>query len=79
MPDVKPNIGHPDAPNTGALNPDAAKPDARNIERDDVYEAEQLAIRTGITGDQAQELIDRIGSDRVALEEAARNLRARDD
>lgn len=44
MPD-EPNIGHPDA---------------RNIEREDVYEAGQLAIKTGITGDQAQELIDRI-------------------
>lgn len=79
MPDNKPNIGHPDAPNTGVLNPDASNPDAPNIARDDVYEAEQLAVRTGITGDQAQALIDRIGSDRVALEEAARNLRARDD
>lgn len=78
MPDYKANTGHPDAPNTGALNPDASKPDPRNIEREDVYEAEQLALKTGITGDQAQELIDRIGSNRVALEEAAMSLRARD-
>lgn len=29
-------------------------------------------MRTGISGDQAQELIDRLGNDRAATEEAAR-------
>lgn len=35
---------------------------------------EALAMRTGITGDQAQDLIDRLGNDREAIEEAARSL-----
>ncbi|RVD32976.1 DUF2934 domain-containing protein, partial [Mesorhizobium sp. M4B.F.Ca.ET.019.03.1.1] len=37
----------------------------------------ELAMRTGITGDEAQELIDRLGSDRAAIEAAARSLKAR--
>jgi hypothetical protein len=32
-------------------------------------------MKTGITGDQAQELIDRIGDDNQALEQAAMNLK----
>jgi len=43
-----------------------------------VEEIEQLAFETGITGEQAQQLFDRLGHDRVALEQAARNLRGRD-
>jgi hypothetical protein len=42
----------------------------------DVEAAEALAMRTGITGDQAQDLIDRLGHDPLALDEAARSLRA---
>jgi len=39
-------------------------------------DAERLAIKTGITGDQAQDLIDRIGDgDSEALEAAARELK----
>ncbi len=39
-------------------------------------QAERLAIRTGITGDQAQDLIDRIGhGDEEALEAAALELK----
>jgi hypothetical protein len=41
-----------------------------------VEAAEALAMRTGITGDQAQDLIDRLGDDPLALDEAARSLRA---
>ena len=33
-----------------------------------------VMMRTGITGDQAQDLIDRLGNDREAIEEAARSL-----
>jgi hypothetical protein len=45
---------------------------------DRVMNAERLAIKTGITGDQAQELIDRIGDGDVeALEAAARELNGR--
>jgi hypothetical protein len=41
-------------------------------------DAERLAIKTGITGDQAQELIDRIGDgDMEALEAEARELKKR--
>ncbi|MER8367938.1 DUF2934 domain-containing protein [Mesorhizobium sp. M0306] len=46
------------------------------IASSDVLTVEALAMRTGITGDQAQELIDRLGNDRATLEEAARNLKA---
>ncbi|CCV15478.1 conserved hypothetical protein [Mesorhizobium sp. STM 4661] len=35
---------------------------------------EALAMRTGITGQQAQDLIDRLGNDRAAIEEAAQSL-----
>ncbi|RWO02463.1 DUF2934 domain-containing protein [Mesorhizobium sp.] len=42
----------------------------------DVEAAEALAMRTAITGDQAQDLIDRLGDDPLALDEAARSLRA---
>ncbi|MER9338951.1 hypothetical protein NKJ06_34500 [Mesorhizobium sp. M0293] len=38
----------------------------------DVLEVEALAVRTGISGDEA--LIDRLGSDRAATEQPARSL-----
>jgi hypothetical protein len=44
-----------------------------------ITDAERLAIKTGITGDRAQELIDRIGDgDQEALEAAAREMKKRD-
>lgn len=43
----------------------------------DVLEVEALAVRTGISGDEAQELIDRLGHDRAAVEQAARTLSAK--
>ncbi|ESX64915.1 MULTISPECIES: DUF2934 domain-containing protein [unclassified Mesorhizobium] len=55
---------------------DADRGPAGVIASSDVLTVEALAMRTGITGDQAQELIDRLGNDRAALEEAARNLKA---
>jgi hypothetical protein len=48
--------------------------DQQAIDPDNVLDVEQLALKTGITGDQAQALIDRIGNDRQALEAAARAL-----
>jgi hypothetical protein len=48
--------------------------DQQAIDPDNVLDVEQLALKTGITGDQAQALIDRIGNDRQALEAAAREL-----
>ncbi|MER8548044.1 DUF2934 domain-containing protein [Mesorhizobium sp. M0684] len=55
---------------------DADRVAAGTIASSDVLTVEALAMRTGITGDQAQELIDRLGNDRATLEEAARNLKA---
>ena len=50
----------------------------RSASRDDVPDVEDLAFKTGITCDQAQDLIDRIGTaDREALEQAARQLMGR--
>ena len=45
------------------------------IDPDNVLDVEQLALKTGITGDQAQDLIDRFGTDRQLLETAARELK----
>jgi hypothetical protein len=42
---------------------------------DDTYSAELLAVETGITGDEARDLIDRFGQDRAALTQAAQQLR----
>lgn len=39
--------------------------------------AETLAFRTGITGEEAQDLIDRLGSDWELLEQAALSLKMR--
>jgi len=54
-----------------------ALPETREIASTDVLEVEQLAMRTGISGDEAQALLDRLGSDRAAVEQAARSLKAR--
>ena len=49
---------------------------ASELAASDVLTVEALAMRTGITGDQAQELLDRLGNDRAAIEDAARSLKA---
>src|SRR5690242_2989295 len=49
----------------------------REIASTDVLEVEELAMRTGISGDEAQALLDRLGTDRAAVEQAARSLKAR--
>ncbi|UVC18389.1 DUF2934 domain-containing protein [Mesorhizobium onobrychidis] len=49
-----------------------ALPETREVASSDV-----LTVRTGISGDQAQELIDRLGNDRAAIEQAARNLKGK--
>jgi len=59
------------------LTADDALPETREIASTDVLEVEQLAMRTGISGDEAQALLDRLGSDRAAVEQAARSLKAR--
>jgi hypothetical protein len=53
---------------------DDALPDTREIASSDVFTVEALAMRTGISAEQAQDLIDRLGKDRAAIEEAARSL-----
>ncbi|ESZ60451.1 MULTISPECIES: DUF2934 domain-containing protein [unclassified Mesorhizobium] len=57
------------------LTADDALP--REIASTDVLTVEELAVRTGISGDEAQELIDRLGTDRAAVEQAARGLEAK--
>ncbi|UVK51719.1 DUF2934 domain-containing protein [Mesorhizobium sp. AR02] len=59
------------------LTADDALPQTREIASTDVLEVEQLAVRTGISGDEAQDLIDRLGADRAATEQAARSLKAK--
>ena len=56
------------------LTVDDTLPETREIASSDVLTVEALAMRTGITGEQAQDLIDRLGKDRAAIEEAARSL-----
>ncbi|AZO00029.1 DUF2934 domain-containing protein [Mesorhizobium sp. M9A.F.Ca.ET.002.03.1.2] len=58
------------------LTADDALPETREIASSDLLTVEALAMRTGITGDQAQDLIDKFGNDRAAIEEAARSLKA---
>ncbi|UDL89351.1 DUF2934 domain-containing protein [Mesorhizobium sp. PAMC28654] len=59
------------------LTADDALPETREIASADVLTVEELAVRTGISGDEAQELMDRLGSDRAAVEQAARGLKAK--
>ncbi|RVD47467.1 MAG: DUF2934 domain-containing protein [Mesorhizobium sp.] len=59
------------------LTADDALPETGKIASTDVLTVEELAARTGISGDEAQELIDRLGTDRVAIEQAARGLKAK--
>ncbi|MET2825689.1 DUF2934 domain-containing protein [Mesorhizobium shangrilense] len=54
------------------LTADDALPETREIASADVLTVEELAARTGISDEQARELIDRLGSDRAAIEHAAR-------
>jgi hypothetical protein len=54
-----------------------ALPGTREVASSDVLTVEALAVRTGISGDQAQELLDRLGNDRAAIEQAARNLKGK--
>ncbi|ESZ23400.1 DUF2934 domain-containing protein [Mesorhizobium sp. L2C084A000] len=59
------------------LTADDALPETGEIASSDVLEVEALAVRTGISGDEAQELLDRLGNDRAAVEQAARGLKAK--
>ncbi|TGP20354.1 MULTISPECIES: DUF2934 domain-containing protein [unclassified Mesorhizobium] len=59
------------------LTADDALPETREIDSADVLTVEALAIRTGISSGEAQELLDRLGNDRAAIEQAARAIQAR--
>ncbi|RWE80290.1 MAG: DUF2934 domain-containing protein [Mesorhizobium sp.] len=59
------------------LTADDALPETREIDSADVLTVEALAMHTGISGEEAQELLDRLGNDRAAIEEAARSLKAK--
>lgn len=56
------------------LTPDDALPEQGEIASPDVLAVEALAMRTGISSQQAQDLIDQLGADRAAIVEAARSL-----
>jgi hypothetical protein len=64
----------PSAAGSTMLSAKTRKPRRGGNASSDVLTVETLAMRTGITGDQAQDLIDRLGNDRDAVEEAARAL-----
>ena len=64
----------PSAVGATVLSAKSRKPRRAETASSDVMTVEALAMRTGITGDQAQDLIDRLGNDREAIEEAARSL-----
>ena len=64
----------PSAVGATVLSAKSRKPRRAESASSDVMTVEALAMRTGITGDQAQDLIDRLGNDREAIEEAARSL-----
>ncbi|RWM05303.1 MAG: DUF2934 domain-containing protein [Mesorhizobium sp.] len=59
------------------LTADDALPETREVDSSDVLTVESLAMRTGISSGEAQELLDRLGNDRAAIEQAARTIRAR--
>jgi hypothetical protein len=59
------------------MTADDALPQTKEIASTDVLAVEELAVRTGISGDEAQDLIDRLGTDRAAIEQAARSLKGR--
>ncbi|RWD86677.1 DUF2934 domain-containing protein [Mesorhizobium sp.] len=59
------------------LTADDALPETREIDSSDVLTVESLAMRTGISSGEAQELLDRLGNDRAAIEQAARTIQAK--
>ncbi|TIQ32513.1 MAG: DUF2934 domain-containing protein [Mesorhizobium sp.] len=59
------------------LTADDALPETREVDSSDVLTVESLAMRTGISSGEAQELLDRLGNDRAAIEQAARAIQAR--
>jgi DNA-binding MarR family transcriptional regulator len=52
-----------------------ALPQTSEIASTEVLTVEELAVRPGISGDEARDLIDRLGTDRAAVEQAARDFK----
>ena len=50
-------------------------PDRRRVAGEQPYEVSYFARKHGITEEQAQDLIERIGNDREALDTAARKMK----
>lgn len=57
------------------LTADDALPETGEIAGSDVLIVDVLARHTGIATEQARELLDRLGNDRAAIEQAARRLK----
>ncbi|PZV39599.1 DUF2934 domain-containing protein [Mesorhizobium kowhaii] len=53
-----------------------ALPETSEIASADILTVEELAVRTGISSDEAQALLDRLGHDRAAVEHA-RNIKGK--
>jgi hypothetical protein len=51
------------------------EPDRSRVAAGERYEVQHLAERTGISTDEARELIEKFGNDRETLEREARKLR----
>ena len=59
------------------LTADDALPQTSETASTDVLAVEELAVRTGISGDEARELIDSLGTDRAAIEQAAKGIKGK--
>lgn len=62
---------------SGAARKMSGKPDAKLVAAGQPYEVGYFAKKHGITRRQAKDLIDRIGNDRDALNEAAAKLKSK--
>ncbi|MER9952466.1 hypothetical protein NKJ89_31360, partial [Mesorhizobium sp. M0047] len=67
-------VTEPSSVGATVLSRRAKKPKRGEAPSSDVLTVDALAMRTGITAEQAQDLIDRLGNDRAAIEDAARSL-----
>jgi hypothetical protein len=55
---------------------EVGQPDRSRVAGGERYEVQHLAERTGISSDQARDLIQRFGNDRETLEREAKKLRS---
>ncbi|MER8658646.1 DUF2934 domain-containing protein [Mesorhizobium sp. M0847] len=59
------------------LAADDALPQTSEMASTAVLTVEELALRTGISGDEARALVYRLGTDRAAIGQAARSLKTK--